>query len=386
MTKFSLLSIRIITIIVFSLLFCINLKAQSNPEVNDSTSLLDKSSYYVVDTTVHGDLVKSLIGFLQAKNAGSLNNPYIHPDYLEEDAEPFQHFLNNEYQEPDGSYLFKARVLRLLPVATDTWLIKLIWLGTRKESRGAYFDRLGGLIVKRIGAKYYFYNMENYATRNWGKRQVGSIEYIFPHSLNLKKAKEMHKISTRIAKRFNQPVTNVKYYKCEDPVQIFRILGLDYTDEMYISTVGGLAKYWNNTIYAGNNSEMYAHEFIHVYSRKAFPNSLKVVDEGYATYFGGSGGFTLDQLKTKAKQYLAAHPDVDITANALNFEETIPEGASLTYIFGGLVCRDIETKLGFDGIKKLYELTDEQDYFDRLKEIIGVDKANYADYINRLLE
>lgn len=101
---------------------------------------------------------------------------------------------------------------------------------------------------------------------------------------------------------------------------------------------------------------------------------------------GGSGGFTLDQLKSKAKTYLAAHPEVDYTASALDFNSAIPEGTSLTYIFGGLVCRDIETKLGFEGIKKLYELTDSNGYFDRLHEIIGVTRAGYADYIKRLLD
>lgn len=162
------------------------LKAQSDTVEIDSASLLDDLSYYEVDTTIHRNLVRSLKGFLKAKNSGSLNNPYVHPDYLEEDPEPFQHFLNNEYQEPDGSYLFKARVLRLLPVATDTWLIKLIWLGTRKESRGAYFDRLGGLIVKRIGAKYYFYNKLEYEIKS--PAFIGVLHFFELGDLRIEKA------------------------------------------------------------------------------------------------------------------------------------------------------------------------------------------------------
>ncbi|MEJ7559960.1 MAG: hypothetical protein WKF66_16730 [Pedobacter sp.] len=228
--------------------------------------------------------------------------------------------------------------------------------------------------------------MEKYATRNWTTRQVGFIKYVFPNKLNLKKAKLMARKSKRIAMRFNQPETNVTYFMCEDPVQVFKILGLDYIDEMYNSTVGGLAKYWNNTIYSGNNSEMYEHEFVHIYSRKAYPNCIKVVDEGYATFLGGSGGLTLDQLKTKARIYLAAHPNIDITASALDFNSYLPEGTSLTYIFGGLVCRDIETKVGFEGIKKLYELNDSNSYFNRLHSVIGVNQAGYSDYIKKLLE
>lgn len=89
MINFPLLTTRILILVICSLLFTLTLKAQQNAIGSDTTSVLDKSSYYAIDTTVYGDLVKSLRGFLKAKNAGSLYNPYIHPDYLKEDAEPF---------------------------------------------------------------------------------------------------------------------------------------------------------------------------------------------------------------------------------------------------------------------------------------------------------
>jgi hypothetical protein len=328
-------------------------------------------------------LFKSLDGFLKYKNESIFENPYVDTAYARKEINPFEWTFNVE-NEGDDKNFYKATLLAVVPVVPhQQYLIKLAYAGITAEKEVKY--RISySLIAKRQGDKFYFYAAIDYNTRNWNRKQVGSIQYIYPTQLNLAKAKQMDKFNRSLARKMSVPVLAATYYKCEDPEQLFRMMGYDYVANMYLSTSGGLAKQWKNELLAGNNSEWYPHELVHCYTDKLFAKNNRIVNEGYATYLGGTGGWTLDQARAFARKYFDEHPQNDILQTFLSFD-WVDHNIAITYILSGLICRDIETKYGFEKIKELFKTDKDEDYFKILQEITGVSKEQFPAYVRKLV-
>ncbi|MES2374994.1 MAG: hypothetical protein V4553_00355 [Bacteroidota bacterium] len=328
-------------------------------------------------------LFKSLDGFLKYKNGSIFENPYVDAAYARKEINPFEWSFNVE-KEGDDANFYKPTVLAAVPVVPhQQYLIKLAYAGVTPEKEIKY--RISySLLAKRQGDKFYFYSPLEYNTRNWGRKQVGSVKYIYPNQLNLAKARQMDKFNKSLARKMSVPVLAATYYRCDDPEQLFKMMGYDYIGNMYLSTSGGLAKQWKNELLAGNNSEWYPHELVHCYTDKVFAKNNRIVSEGYATYLGGSGGWTLDQTKVFAKSYLDEHPKIDITEAFTNFER-VQYNIPITYIISGLICRDIEAKYGFLQIRELFKTDKDEDYFKILEQITGITKAQFPVYVKKLI-
>ncbi|HMI05013.1 MAG TPA: hypothetical protein VK541_21180 [Pedobacter sp.] len=351
----------------------------------DSTKplVVDQSAFNLVpDTIVQNRLLESLNGFLKEKNKGSLNNKYIDPAYLKENIEPFQHFQDIEMN--GGAPFYFPTLLRVIPIEESGLLIKIAYMGVSLANNTPYLRIIGTLIAKRNGSGYYFYNALDHYTKSWNRLTLGSVNYVYPNKINLKKAKAMDQFNISFAKKLNTRVLKVKYYKFEDPEMMFKSMGYDFIENMYLSRVGGLAQYWNNTVFAGNDSEQYEHEVVHFYTYIVFPKGTKNVHEGYATYIGGSSGKSLKELVPLAKKYIDAHPEQDITELATDFYPHTPD-VQLTYVLSGLVCRDIDRRQGMSGVKRLFTPAEGDDYFVNLKKVIGIDKKDFGQYIRELL-
>ncbi|RYE17460.1 MAG: hypothetical protein EOP45_15745 [Sphingobacteriaceae bacterium] len=196
----------------------------------------------------------------------------------------------------------------------------------------------------------------------------------------------MDEFNVSFARRFKTGLIPITYYKCQDPEQLFKLLGCDYIPNMYYSTSGGLAEAWHNSLYAGNNSELYQHELVHFYTHKLFPEYNRIVDEGYATMIGGSGGKDLKELAGLADDYLLSHPNQDVCQLFTDFSR-IQNGVPFTYIVSGLICKEIESKKGFESIIQLFEQTKDNDsYFRQLGSILHVEKAHFTDYVKEMIK
>jgi len=350
---------------------------------NKSQITVDDSAFNLVtDSLVRNELLSALDGFLTEKNNGSQGNSYIDSTYLKQDIEPFQHIQNIEFF--DGEHFFYPTLLRVMPLEGNDLLLKIAYMGTEQRTKKPILRMLFSLIAKKGQGRYYFYNPLEHYTRKWNKTKVGHILYTHANKLNFKEAKAMDKFNTWMARKLEMPVMDVKYYLFEDPEQLFKGMGYDFIENMYYSRTGGLAMYWNNTLFAGKNSARYDHELVHFYTYRLFTNGTRIVHEGYATYLGGSGGKTLDELLPSVKQYIANHPDEKITDMATDYYNRIPD-VPFTYVLSALVCRDVEQRFGMEGIKKLFNPKKDEDHFVHLKTVIGIDEAAFPDYIKGLL-
>ena len=342
---------------------------------------IQKDATYLLDSAKSNEILKSLDQFLKSKDSD--RDLLTNPKSLKENVEPF-FWLNNFERENKGEKSYQPTLLAVVPLKGDDYLVKISFLGTNNDGSKEHLLTYT-LIINNINGKYLFSNSVNYNAQNWNTQQIGSIKYIFPNKLNLAKAKELNEFNISFAKKFNSPIVQFTYYKCYDPEQLFKLLGCDYIPNMYYSTSGGLAESWHNTLLAGNNSELYQHEVVHFYTHKFFPQYNRIVDEGYATYIGGSGGKNTKELSAIADEYLKANPKSDIIKLFTNFSR-VQGGIPFTYIVSALVCKEIESKKGFESILQLFKLTkDEDSYFQQIENIMHIDKDSFPNYVKSLI-
>lgn len=333
-------------------------------------------STHLIDSKELQIILNSLEGFLDAHLNGIANNPYVDTSSLEINTQLFHWFTID-------TSVYKPSLLSILPVIEGReYLVTVSYMGNTADKK----PLLGitySMTTKKRGEKYFFYSSIDYNTRNWSRNRIGTIEYIYPNKLNLPIAKKFDAFNKTLAKKFSTEVIPITYYKCDDPVQLFRILGCDYVPNMYLSTQGGLAEQ-NNTLFAGNNSEWYPHELVHFYTNK-FPSYNRIVHEGYATFIGGSGGISLEELKVMAREFLKDKPNADLVKMFVDFER-ISRGIPFTYIASGLICREIEKKKGFSSIQELFKAEGEPEgYFSQLEKVTGVNKQKFAAFVRELI-
>ncbi len=334
---------------------------------------LSQDALNLLDNNECDSILQRLDGFLTYKNEPVGSNPYVDAAYAKKDLNPFELFQNVESDGTDLDF-YKPTVLAVLPaIKHQQYVIKISYLGVtpQKEIKQRLIYTL---VAKKIKNDYYFFNAIGYNTRHWDTKQVGSIQYIFPNKLDMAKARQMDGINKTFAKKFSVTVIPVIYYRCDDPEQLLKMMGCDYIGNMYLSMSGGFAQSWTNTLLAGNNSELYVHELAHFYIAKLFPKTTRIMNEGYATYMGGSGGLSLQETKHLAKTYLNEHPETDIT-NVFTGFNRLQNGIPFTYV----------ARYGFKKITALFNTTSDDAYFKTLQEITGVTQQQFPGYVKGLI-
>ena len=382
-TKLTMLRTKLKVISVIFLVFVV--KVAFCQSVDSTLTIGEEAFSLIKKPDVQKGIKESLTGFLNNLYKGSINNPFIDPDYLRKNKEPFEWLIAYDDEAKAMKYKIDPTVISVLPVENSSYLIKLEFMNITNVEK-AKLGIIVTVIAKMIGPKYYFYNALDHYTQFWGKQKVGTINYIYPTKLNLKNANAMNKFNIELAHKFNAQPLQINYYKFADPEQLFKTIGFDYIPNMYYSTSGGLAEPWTNTLYAGNNSELYEHEAVHFYTAALFPNRSKIVDEGYATYLGGSGGKSLDELAMLAKNYIKTHPAEDVLKLSTDFTVRVEGNVPITYILSALVCRDVEKKYGIKGIRKMFSPEKDKDYFKTLYRVNKVNRGTFSSYVNELLQ
>ena len=165
-----------------------------------------------------------------------------------------------------------------------------------------------------------------------------------------------------------------------------KLKGFDFEPTMfYDNQIGGMADLANNAIYAGNDSEIYEHELIHLYADKKWPNnSHELFTEGLATYLGGSVGYPLDYHVKKIALYAQTHKvDFSDLANL----PPIDEYTNFQYTIGGLICKIVDKKSGLAGLTVLSASVESDEAFYRLAEqSLNITPYSLTEFIQHELE
>ena len=209
----------------------------------------------------------------------------------------------------------------------------------------------------------------------------------------------MNEFNNYLAKEFNVEPMRFDYFVANNARDIVDIWGYEYMKRMYIpNQTGGIASVHNKLIYAGNNSEYYPHELVHLYTFNMVPKDYHFwIGEGIATFYGGSGGYTLDWHLQKLRDFLKENPNYDLS-NIDTLDTEIPNGEYKTdfrYVIGGFLMKKVYKKHGVKGlldalhvtggsVKEFHKSGSTNDaFFNFLKNKLGLEKDDFDSYINR---
>ncbi|WP_298510311.1 hypothetical protein [uncultured Kordia sp.] len=283
----------------------------------------------------------------------------------------------------------QCTVLGVFAVENDHYAIKTS-LAHLTEDNTIVLEAILSVYAKKVNGKYVLVNSSQYHKGVWQKKQIGAITYyIHPtHQFDEKDAARMNVFNEEIAKIFKVAPISFDYFVSSYSREIVRLLGYDYMAKIYIpGQTGGVADIQNRIVYAGNNSAYYAHELVHIYTHELFPEANHFwLNEGYATYMDGSGGYDLAWHTKKLKAYLLENPDFEISLSELR--GYIPNGEHHTefrYVIGGLICKKVFEKHGMKGvIDGLRTVDTDDDFFKFIKEKLGVDRDDFSAYVRKI--
>ena len=143
----------------------------------------------------------------------------------------------------------------------------------------------------------------------------------------------------------------------------------------------------NQVIFAGNGTEYYPHEIVHLYTTQFWGEKGNYYhqwfDEGIATLFGGYLGLPLEYHLDKLKSYLNKNHSVEIKdISSLQLEinndfQTVP-----MYTIGGLICKLIYEKEGMVGLFDLLKSgSSDDDFYHAIEKHLGVKKSDFGKFI-----
>lgn len=320
-------------------------------------------------------IIESLTAFLDTKNQSLTENPY----WLASDFQKYGYPYYDLYLMEESKYgkdFYKPTLMEILPGDNPSMkIIKLAYIGHHSTTHENQLKSIYNLMAQIDGEKVYFSKYLDYASRQWTSIVKGSIHYkISPNRIaNPIQMEKQIKDIEKVCQFFNTAPIPITYYSCRNAKEVFEIKGFDYNTMMYVDSTGGLADF-GNIVFSGQSSEMYTHEIIHVYTQNLFPAIDKFIDEGIATYMGGSGNYDYEWHRNKLKIFLEKNPDYKIEEHMDPYERIYYEDqTSIPYLTSALICEMSLNKFGKE--KLILLLQSEKDLWARLNEV-GLTKQN----------
>lgn len=338
----------------------------------------------VIDKTdkINQTIIETLTEFLKTKNSSLIVNKNWSPSDFQKFIYPYLDIYNIENSRY-GKDFFKPTLMEIIPTEKlNQRIVKIAFIGHNNETQENQLKSIYNLIANIYQEKVLFSRYLDYITQNWKTETKGSLTYkISPNKIiNETEIANQQKDIDKICNFFQCEPIAITYYSCINPKELFEIKGFDYNPMMYIDKTGGLADY-GNIIFSGNNSEIYTHEIVHIYTNNLFPKINKFIDEGIATYIAGSGKFDYEWHREKFDKFLTENKNFDFTEHIDPYERLYFEGeTSIPYLTAALI---LERTKRVYGDKKIIELLKSEKEFWQTLSLVGLTHENINEELRK---
>ncbi|HEX4634478.1 MAG TPA: hypothetical protein VH163_11615 [Gemmatimonadales bacterium] len=274
-------------------------------------------------------------------------------------------------------------VVNLEPAAgmDSTYLIRTL-VGATGDSGTAYRPlALYRTYAVREHGRWVLANALPRETRSWRHEHIGRITFVFPASYPFARprAEGSARFVDSLAGAWSlDPPAAIGYYFTANPKDTQRAMGLDFIPAP--DTAWGLADTQHKIVYVGSSAsgEDYRHELSHLvlvpFTSVHHPGRL--VNEGLATWTGGSAGLRFRQLMPGLSRYLEDHPQLtlaQIMADSPQREGSLDVG----YDGFAVLCEMVYRQSGLAGITALADAgRDDKAVLDAAARAIEVPRDN----------
>lgn len=327
-------------------------------------------------------IIETLTQFLETKNTSLTESKFWAQSDFQKFIYPFLDIYNIENSKY-GKDFYRPTLVEIISTEnSNKKILKLAFIGHNNETKENQLKAIYNLIANINQDKVLFSRYLDFSTEKWKTVSSGSLTYKISPSktINETEIAEQQNEINKICKFFNCNPLSITYYSCVNPKELFEIKGFDYNSMMYIDKTGGLADY-GNIIFSGNNSEIYTHEIIHIYTSNLFPKIDKFIDEGLATFIAGSGKYSYEWHRNKLDKFLNENKDYNFEMHTDAYERIYFENeTSIPYLTSALI---LERTLRIYGKEKLMELLKSENELWATLKTIGLTKENINDELRK---
>lgn len=341
------------------------------------------------DPVVKQQLINALNGFLAQKEKPNNQNTFVLKEELLATSALLDEMKGLEHaaKNTDKS-VYKGYLTNVTKVDADNFIVQFAYMGT---TDGAPVLRAGfTLLAKRAGDIFYFSSPLTRNTKYWRSKKRGNITFYYKDILDNADAKAYQKKVEFYDKKLKATDLPIEFYYCDNFPEVLQLLGVDYKADYNGIRNNILASQENNTNlmingWNSNTNRFDTHDLWHERLRTVMSSAVinRPVDEGCAYLYGGSWGYTWEEIQVKFKKYVADNPNADwlkLYLETTNFEAG-EKPLKAGYVLNALIAQKIEREKGFAPVMELLgcgprEKGDEN-YFKVLEKLTGINKANF---------
>ena len=306
-------------------------------------------------------IISTLNSFLQSKNNSLSENIFWVKSDFQKYIYPYLDIYNIE-QSKYGKDFYKPTLMEILPTENENRkILKIAFIGHNPKTKENLIKAVYNIIANIENKKITFSRYLDFATKNWTTHKNESINYIISPNKNVNNEEidnQKNEIN-QLCNFFKTEPINITYYSCVNPKELFEIKGFDYNPMMYVDKSGGLADF-GNIIFSGNNSEIYTHEIVHIYTNNLYPKIDKFLDEGIATYLAGSGKYDYKWHRKKLTKFITENPKYDFKNHFDPYERFYFENeTSIPYLTSALICERTKRIYGKEILLQILKSEDE---------------------------
>ncbi|MFK8164981.1 MAG: hypothetical protein AB8H12_21215 [Lewinella sp.] len=339
-------------------------------------------------------LLLSLNQFLIAAQADAKNKDWVYPpQYLETTVllDEIEGIDKNEDSEGDSFY--QPYLIDVIPIEDEQYFIQVSYMGVVEEAPvvRANFE----FIAHKSEGKFLFSSPLVRNIRNWKTATIENFTFRYRGTLNLDKVNEYQRLTAFYDEKLKIKPKKKTYYLFEDGLISQQYFGLPYKLD-YNGEGEGMR--WtvlleDQDIYVMSTARLYQfdphdlwhHRLVQVKSRRAVN---RAVDEGIATLYGGSWGWSWQELFTAFKDQIKFDENTDWLQLREERTAFITEGHRnpTDFMVNALLVKKIEQEKGFSAVWELLNAKEESAYLTTLERLTGISKKNYNKEVWKLVK
>ena len=350
----------------------------NDKEIDVFTEEISLSVSPIIDQEEIGNklIIQTFKSFLQSKNKSYEDNKHWLKSDFKKHKYPYLDLYGIENGE-NGRNSYSPTIMEIIPTDNkNKRILKFAYLGYNSNNNQNQIRGIYNIIANEINGEIFFSRYQDYILESWQRRTIGSISYyVSPlKNINNKETEKQLEDIKFLCDFFETDPIPLTYISCLNPKELFEIKGFDYNPMMYTSKTGGLAES-GNTILSGNNSEVYTHEIVHIYTTNLFTNKNSFFDEGLATYLAGSGDFDYTWHKEKFKKFIQQNGSFKVEEHMYDIYERLyfEDETSIPYLIAAIIC---DRTIRLYGKNKYFEILNSSDDLWKCLEKIDLTKEN----------
>ena len=362
------------------------------------TLVIQKDINLPKDTITTSQLLKSLNCFLSQIENSNKENTFVAKDDLLEMSALMDEFKGMESNEKlKDEHFYKPTLTNLTAINDSNYFVQIAYLGINQNQpilRASF-----KLFAKKQLAGFSFYAPLKVNTLYWHTKTIENMTFHFRQNLDIANGKLYLNTVNTYDKRLGLTITPFDFYFFDNSTEIFSALGLDYKAD-YVGKVHDEISATENgrslKLNGGYTSTLLfdPHDLWHERLGIVLPPKLtnRPVNEGCAYLYGGSWGTSWPDILKMLKSYAFARTKADWVSLYITSEKLRDDDKPILInnAINALIVQKLEKEKGFAPVMDLLRCGPRQqgddNYFKAVETIIGIKKADYNAFVNKLIK